>query len=57
MAHAESERVAFQMNAAQFSFPAIQTEDVISMSVDFLAQETDANKGDGGEVEIVAIKA
>jgi len=49
--------VAFQMNAAQFSFPAIQTEDVISMSVDFLAQETSANKGDGGEVEIVAIKA
>ena len=49
--------VAFQMNAAQFSFPAIQTEDVISMSVDFMAQETSANKGDGGEVEIVAIKA
>jgi hypothetical protein len=49
--------VAFQMNAAQFSFPAIQTEDVISMSVDFMAQETDANKGDGGEVEIVAIKS
>ena len=44
------------MNAAQFSFPAIQTEDVISMSVDFMAQELDANKGDGGEVEIVAIK-
>ena len=49
--------VAFQMNACQFSFPAIQTEDVISMSVDFLAQELDANKGDGGEVEIVAIKS
>jgi len=26
------------------------------MSVDFMAQELDANKGDGGEVEIVAIK-
>ena len=49
--------VAFQMNAAQFSFPSIQTEDVISMSVDFMAQETSANKGDGGEVEIVAVKA
>ena len=49
--------VAFQMDAAQFSFPAVQTEDVISMSVDFMAQETTANKGNGGEVTIVAIKA
>ena len=49
--------VAFQMDAAQFSFPAVQTEDVISMSVDFMAQETSANKGSGGEVTIVAIKA
>ena len=49
--------VAFQMDAAQFSFPAVQTEDVISMSVDFMAQETNANKGSGGEVTIVAIKA
>jgi len=49
--------VAFQMDAAQFSFPAVQTEDVISMSVDFMAQETTANKGSGGEVTIVAVKA
>jgi len=49
--------VAFQMDAAQFSFPAVQTEDVISMSVDFMAQETTANKGSGGEVTLVAVKA
>ena len=46
--------VAFQMDAVQFDFPALATEDVISMSVNFVAQETTANRGDGGEVTIFA---
>ena len=49
--------VAFQMDAVQFDFPALATEDVISMSVNFVAQETTANRGDGGEVTIFAQKA
>ena len=49
--------VAFQMDAVQFDFPALATEDVISMSVNFVAQETTANRGDGGEVTIFAAKA
>ena len=42
------------MDAVQFDFPALATEDVISMSVNFVAQETTANRGDGGEVTIFA---
>ena len=49
--------VAFQMDAVQFDFPALATEDVISMSVNFVAQETTANRGDGGEVTLFAQKA
>ena len=49
--------VAFQLDAVQFEFPSIATEDVISMTVNFVAQETTANKGDGGEVTIFAKKA
>jgi len=49
--------LAFTMPAAQFSFPAIQTEDVISMSVDFMAQEPTATKGTGGELTLFAAKS
>jgi len=49
--------VAFQLDACQFEFPTIGVEDVISMTVNFVAQETTANKGDGGEVTIVAAKS
>ena len=48
--------VAFQLDAVQFEFPALAVEDVISMSVNFVAQESTANKGDGGEVKIFAAK-
>lgn len=48
--------VAFQLDACQFEFPQLATEDVISMSVNFVGQETTANKGDGGEVTIFAKK-
>jgi len=48
--------VAFQLDACQFEFPQIATDDVISMSVNFVAQETTATKGDGGEVTIFAAK-
>ena len=48
--------VAFQLDACQFEFPQIATDDVISMSVNFVAQEATANKGDGGEVTIFAAK-
>jgi hypothetical protein len=49
--------VAFQLDAVQFEFPALAVEDVISMSVNFVAQETTANKGTGGEVTIFAAKS
>ena len=49
--------VAFQLDAVQFEFPSIATEDVISMTVNFVAQEATANKGDGGEVTIFAKKS
>tara|TARA_R110001592_G_scaffold54396_4_gene166448 strand:+ start:17991 stop:19271 length:1281 start_codon:yes stop_codon:yes gene_type:complete len=49
--------VAFQMDAVQFEFPTLATEDVISMSVAFVAQEPTASRGDGGEVTIFAAKA
>ena len=49
--------VAFQMNACQFEFPQLATEDVISMSVNFVGQEPTASKGDGGEVTLVAVKS
>lgn len=49
--------VAFQLDACQFEFPAIATEDVISMTVNFVGQETTANKGNGGEVTILAAKS
>ena len=49
--------VAFQLDACQFEFPAMATEDVISMSVNFVAQEPTASKGGGGEVAIFAVKS
>src|SRR5210317_370418 len=49
--------VAFQLDACQFEFPQIATEDVISMSVNFVGQEPTATKGDGGEVTIFAKKS
>ena len=49
--------VAFFMPACQFDFPAIATEDVISMSVNFVGQEPTDSKGTGGEVQIFAKKS
>ncbi len=48
--------VAFQLDACQFEFPQVATDDVISMSVNFVGQEPTATKGDGGEVTIFAAK-
>ena len=48
--------VSFYMPAVQFDFPQMATEDVIAMSVNFVAQETAADKGNGGEVTIRAKK-
>jgi len=50
-------QVAFQLEACQFEFPQIATEDVVSMTVNFVAQEPTASKGDGGEVKIFAAKS
>jgi len=50
-------QVAFQLDACQFEFPAVATEDVISMSVNFMAQEPTASKGGGGELKIFAAKS
>ena len=49
--------VAFQLDACQFEFPQIATDDVVSMSVNFVGQEPTATKGDGGEVKIFAKKS
>lgn len=49
--------VAFQLDACQFEFPQIATDDVISMSVNFVGQEPTASRGDGGEVTIFAKKS
>lgn len=48
--------VAFQLDAVQFEFPQIAIEDIISLSVNFVGQETTANKGNGGEVTLVVKK-
>ena len=49
--------VAFFMPACQFEFPQTATEDVISMSVNFVGQEPTASKGTGGEVQIFSVKS
>ena len=48
--------VAFAMPAVQFEFPQVAVEDVLSVSVNFMAQEPTASKGQGGEVIIIADK-
>jgi hypothetical protein len=48
--------VAFSMPAVQFEFPQIAVEDVLAVSVNFMAQEPLATKGTGGEVTIFAAK-
>jgi hypothetical protein len=53
---ATSPYVAFFLPAVQFEFPQLSIDDVIGMSVNFVAQETSANKGTGGEVTIFAAK-
>ena len=49
--------VAFQLDACQFEFPQIATDDVISMSVNFVGQEPTATKGTGGEMTMFAKKS
>jgi hypothetical protein len=53
---ATSPYVAFFLPAVQFEFPQLSIDDVIGMSVNFVAQETNTNKGTGGEVTIFAAK-
>lgn len=48
--------VAFQLDAVQFEFPQLAVEDIISMSVNFVAQEPGSGCGQGGEVTVVAVK-
>lgn len=48
--------VAFVMPAVQFDFPQTAIEDVIAVSVNFVAQEPVSTKGNGGEVSIIAKK-
>lgn len=48
--------VAFNMPAVQFDFPQLAIDDVIGMSVSFMAQEPTVTKGSGGEVSITAAK-
>ena len=49
--------VAFQLDACQFEFPQIATDDVISMFVNFVGQEPTATKGSGGEMTMFAKKS
>jgi len=49
--------VAFQLDATQFEFPQVATDDVISMTVNFVGQEPTASRGDGGEVTVFAKKS
>jgi hypothetical protein len=44
------------MPAVQFEFPQVAVEDVLAVSVNFMAQEPTATKGAGGEVTIIAAK-
>ena len=48
--------VAFQLDACQFEFPQIATDDVVAMTVNFVGQEPTATRGAGGEVSIFAAK-
>ena len=49
--------ISFNMAAVQFDFPQLAIDDVIGMTVNFVAQEATANRGDGGEVTIQAFKS
>jgi hypothetical protein len=49
--------VAFSMPAVQFEFPQVSIDDVLGMSVNFVAQEPSATKSAGGEVTIFAAKS
>ena len=53
---ATSPYIAFFLPAVQFEFPQLSVDDVVGMSVNFVAQETTTNKGNGGEVTIYAAK-
>jgi hypothetical protein len=44
--------VAINMPAAQFNFPTHSIEDIVSISVEFVAQETNATKGTGSEIKM-----
>jgi hypothetical protein len=41
------------MPAVQFNFPTHSVEDIIGISVEFLAQEPSATKGTGSEMTMV----
>jgi hypothetical protein len=45
--------VALAMPAVQFNFPTHSVEDIIGISVEFLAQEPSASKGTGSEMTMV----
>ena len=44
--------VALQMPAVQFNFPTHSVEDIIGISVEFLAQEPTATRGSGSELKM-----
>lgn len=49
--------VAIDMPAVQFNFPTHSVEDIIGISVEFLAQEPTATKGTGSEMTMVVSSA
>jgi hypothetical protein len=48
--------VAFYMPAVQFQIPTHNIQDIISVNMDFKAQEPIANEGTGGELIVFAKK-
>lgn len=49
--------VAINMPAVQFNFPTHSVEDIIGISVEFLAQEPNATKGSGSELTMIVSAA
>lgn len=49
--------ITFAMQAVQFEFPQVAIDDVVGLTVNFMAQEPNALRGDGGEVTIFAAKS
>ncbi len=49
--------VAIDMPAVQFNFPTHSVEDIIGISVEFLAQEPSATKGTGSELTMIVSAA